>query len=69
MLTGGAGIISAHFPQRDAKVQRGTVMYQRSHSQEVTMLGDDLGTQTRSSLAPIHNLPRVVVAFAGIVCS
>lgn len=44
VLTGGAGITNA---EEDAKVQRGTLMYQTSHSQEVAKLGNDLLTQTR----------------------
>lgn len=50
VLTGGAAITNA---EEDAKVQRGTLIYQRSHSQEVAMLGNDLLTQTRV-LSPNH---------------
>ena len=48
MLTGGAGIINVHFAGAGAKVQRGTVIYQRSHNQEVARLGNYLLTQIRA---------------------
>lgn len=65
MLTGGAGIflgvvvagiINAHFAGEGAKVQRGTVIYQRSHNQEVARLGIDLLTQIRA-FPPNHTQP------------